>query len=350
MKVLIVDDSALYRKVLGDIIGGFDFVQDVETASNGNLGLAKAFGSQPDIITLDLEMPDVSGLQVLQALQAAKHKAAVVMVSAHTEVGAALSVRSLELGAAAVILKPVGKQGDDAIRALRNQLRPVLEGLARRQDTSAGPEPPPASRAGGVTRPEPPELIAMGASTGGPAVLSKMIQQLPGDLPVPVLITVHMPEGFTARLASSLDLRCACRVVEATQGAPLQPRTVYLAPGGKHMRVGRTMGMGRPRIELGEEAPEHGCRPSVDQLFRSVAEVYGPKAIGILLTGMGRDGAEGLAMMKATGARTMAQDQDSCVVFGMPRAAIERGAVDVVASPDELITYMLAALDSRSRR
>jgi two-component system chemotaxis response regulator CheB len=116
------------------------------------------------------------------------------------------------------------------------------------------------------------------------------------------------------------------------------------------MRVARTLGMNRPRVELGDEPPEHGCRPAVDQLFRSVAEVYGPKAVGVLLTGMGRDGADGLAMMKATGARTLAQDRDSCVVFGMPRAAIERGVVDVVAPPAELITYLLAALDSRAGR
>jgi two-component system chemotaxis response regulator CheB len=344
MKVLIVDDSALYRKVLGDIVRGLDFVHDVETAANGNLGLAKAFGLQPDIITLDLEMPDVSGLQVLQALQAAKHKAAVIMVSAHTEVGADLSVRSLELGAVAVILKPTNKQGDAAIRALRNQLSPVIQGLATRAQSIAPGEDNLPTMPSRRIQAERPEVLAIGASTGGPAVLAKMIQQLPGDLPVPVMITVHMPEGFTARLAKSLDMRCASRVVEAAHNMRLEPRTVYLAPGGKHMRVARNLGMGRPRIELGEEPPEHGCRPSVDQLFRSVAEVYGPRAIGVILTGMGRDGAAGLAMMKATGARTLAQDEDSCVVFGMPKAAIQRGAVDVTGPPAELMTYILAAL------
>ncbi len=342
MKVLIVDDSAVYRKVLGDIIGGFDFVERVETAPNGNLGLAKAFGTQPDVITLDVEMPDISGLQVLQSLQAAKHSAHVVMVSAHTEVGAALSVRCLELGAAAVVLKPTNQHGQAAIESLANQLQPLLEGLLQRGNGAVSTN---VHRTQPGARPAAPAVIAIGASTGGPAVLSKMVTRIPGDLSVPVLITVHMPAGFTAKMAASLDARCAARVVEATHGAVLRPRTLYLAPGGRHLRVSRNVGLGPPRIELGDEPPEHGCRPAVDQLFRSVAEVFGPRAVGVLLTGMGRDGAQGLGMMKATGARTLAQDQESCVVFGMPRAAIEAGVVDVVAAPEELVTYMLAALE-----
>ncbi len=345
MKVLIVDDSALYRKVLGDIVGDFDFVTQVEHAPNGNLGLAKAFGGQPDVITLDLEMPDISGLQVLQALQAAKHGAHVVMVSAHTEVGAELSVRCLQLGAAAVILKPTTQYGDAAIQHLRAQLHPVLEGLAGRRSGNEATAVSATTRAR-RGRPQPPAVVAIGASTGGPAVLSTMVTQIPGDLPVPILVTVHMPAGFTAKLAASLNRRCAARVVEAVHGEPLRPRTLYLAPGGQHMRVARTIGGGPPCIELWDGPPEHGCRPAVDPLFRSVAEIFGPRAVGVLLTGMGRDGAAGLGMMKATGARTMAQDRDSCVVFGMPRAAIEAGAADVVAAPPEIMTYLLAALEA----
>jgi two-component system chemotaxis response regulator CheB len=342
MKVLVVDDSAIYRRVLEDIVGAVAFVERVEVAGNGNEALAKAFTFQPDLITLDMEMPDISGMQVLRALKAAGHRAAVVVVSAHTDAGTRLAVEAMQLGAADVLVKPQGLSGRDAIQALTQRLRPIVQGLSRTKGATR-PEPVPLETAPSRRGSEGCEIIAMGASTGGPAVLSSILQHLPGDLRIPVVITVHMPAGFTAHLAASLGKRCAARVIEAQDGDRLAPRTIYLAPAGRHMRVTKALATG-PCLGMDDSPPRHGCRPSVDVLFHSVAESYGPSALGVLLTGMGRDGAEGLAAMRRRGARTIAQDEQSCVVWGMPRAAVEAGAVDVVASPDEIVTYLLAAM------
>ena len=345
MKVLVVDDSVIYRRVLEDIVKGLAFVEQVDSAANGGEALAKAYTSQPDVITLDVEMPDISGLQVLRALHATNHKAAVVVISAHTDAGTRMAIEAMELGALDVVVKPTGLSGKDAIRELSLRLRPIMQAVAMARGMESGGQAvrttAPAT-ASGVVRP--PEIIAMGASTGGPAALSRILRHLPGDLPIPVVVAVHMPVGFTRQLAKSLDIRCAARVVEASNGLGLRPRTIYVAPAGRHLRLSRAFGMGGTRVVLSDDPPVHQCRPSVDVLFQSVAQVYGARSLGVLLTGMGRDGAEGLSAMKARGARTMAQDEHSSVVWGMPRVAIEAGTVDVVGSPEELVTYLLAAM------
>ncbi len=341
MKVLVVDDSAIYRRVIEDIVKGIAVVGHVAVASNGNEALAKAFTQQPDLITLDMEMPDISGLQVLRALRAASHRARVVVISAHTEAGTRLAIEALELGAVDVLPKPLGLSGRQAIEELSRQLRPIVQGVAMTRGAAA-----PAFRPATTTSPRfddgACEIIALGASTGGPQALSTMMQLLPADFPVPILVAVHMPPGFTAHLAASLNKRCALRVLEATDGEPLLPGTINIAPAGRHLRV-RPSHVRGPHLTLGDDPPVHGCRPSVDVLFHSVAQTSGSKALGALLTGMGRDGAAGLGSIKHCGGRTLAQDEPSCVVYGMPRAAVEAGVVDAVGSPEELVTYLLAA-------
>ncbi len=347
VRVLVVDDSVIYRQILRQLVSGLPYVARTEVARDGRTGLKKAIALDPDIITLDIEMPDISGLEVLRRLRVRGSTAAVVIVSSYTQEGSRLAVRALELGAVAVVAKPTGGSGDDRVEALQRELEPILDGLAGRMPPAptlsleAPPSTPsfpaleaPAGLAGPAPR-QRPEIVVIGASTGGPSALMEVLRDLPADLPVPVAVALHMPEGFTQQLADLLDRRTALTVVEGRTGETLRPATVYLAPGGGHMRVARPAGGGLPRLEVTDDPPENNCRPSVDYLFRSVAQVYGGRAVGVILTGMGVDGTRGLRRLRRQGARVVAQDRETSTVFGMPGAAIEAGVVDdVVALPD----------------
>ena len=354
MKWLIVDDTALYRKILQMVLSSFKEITEIQTAPNGSLAIRKALSFKPDVITLDYEMPDMNGLDVMQKLQTMGINAEYIVISSHTPEGAQIAIKAMEHGAIDAIAKPDGKNIDTNVESLREQLVPILAAVRTRlkiiggAQTSATIESthqPDLSKIRSIAvHSQAPKIIAIGASTGGPQALTTLLTQLPRTLGIPVVITIHMPKAFTGQLASSLDRKCALHVVEAEDGMSLRPGVIHIAPGGLHMRVAPDNIVGTHRIELTDDAPEHNCKPSVDYLFRSVAKEFGAAAIGVILTGMGYDGAAGLKLMKLQGATTIAQNKETCVVFGMPAKAIDDGVVDYIMPIDTLHTVILKAI------
>lgn len=354
MKWLIVDDTALYRKILQNVLSAFPEITDIQTAPNGSVALKKALASQPDVVTLDYEMPDMNGLELLQQMQEHGLKSEFIMISAHTPEGAEIAIRAMELGAIDAISKPEGQNIDSSVQSLKTQLIPIFAAVRTRLTINGGIRPSEVSetkQAHNASRirtlsaqSKRPRIIAIGASTGGPKALTTLLTQLPADLDVPLVLTIHMPKAFTGQLAASLDSKCALRVLEAKDGMPLRPGYIHIAPGGMQMRVAPAQIIGTHKIELTHDDPEHNCKPSVDYLFRSVAKEFGGAAVGIILTGMGYDGVAGLKLMKLQGATTIAQNKETCVVFGMPAKAIEEGIVDHVMPIDTLHTAILKAM------
>lgn len=353
LQVLVVDDTITYRKIASDVLAGVPGVEVIATAANGKIALQRIEQYHPDLLLLDLEMPEMDGLEVLRRLKESGQDVSVIMLSAFTDDGAKATMKALELGAFDFILKPTGGSMEQNTQRLEAELRGKLEAFVRThgirrmlQHAAPGLAEPPA-RPG--TEPKPslpatpgqrevvltrPAVVALGISTGGPQSLTQMLPKLPGDLPVPILIVQHMPPVFTRSLAEDLDSRCALEVREAADGQFVVPGQILIAPGGKQMKVQRDSGSVVVRIT--DDPPELSCKPSVNYLFRSVAEVYGGNALGVIMTGMGNDGTRGCRLLKERGATIVAQDRASCVVFGMPRELVEQGIADVVAPLDAL--------------
>ncbi|MEZ5996975.1 MAG: chemotaxis response regulator protein-glutamate methylesterase [Hyphomonadaceae bacterium] len=311
VRVLVVDDSPTIRGIISRVLGADPDIEVVGAAGDPleARGLIKELN--PDVITLDVEMPKMNGIEFLEKIMRLRPMP-VIMVSTLTQAGAAISIEALELGAFDCVGKPEFDGLPEKVKAAaRARVRPTGE-LAR-----------PAMRAGDY-RPGN-KLLAIGSSTGGVEALLTVLAAFPENCP-PTVITQHMPPTFTASFAARLDRTCAPKVQEASDGAPILPGHVYLAPGGAtHLEV---KGGTHPRCVLREGPTVSGHRPSVDVLFHSVAEAYGRRAAGVILTGMGRDGAQGLKAMRDAGAGTIGQDEGSCVVYGMPKAAFELGAVE----------------------
>ena len=344
--VLVVDDSALIRRVLTDLVSSSGEFRVVATARDGSDALAKVRAHLPDVVTMDLSMPGLDGLGAIERIMAESPRP-IVVVSAHAGPSCAEAIRALELGAIELVEKP--DAGADA--AARGQLGPrLLAGLraAAAADLSAlraRGEPPRA-----VAHPVAPPgaaryVLAIAASAGGPRALAALLPALRPGLDAATLVVQHMPRGFTRSLAERLDGLCGARVVEAKHGEGVASDTIYVAPGDLHMRV--RGGSGTASIALSREEPLWGVRPAADHLFRSVAEAFGPRAVGVVLTGMGRDGAEGLAAIRRAGGATFAQDRATAVVFGMPHAAVEAGAVEEVAPLGALAERSMAAVGRR---
>lgn len=357
LRVLVVDDTIVYRKAVSDIIGEIPGVELAGVAHNGKIALAKIQTLKPDVLTLDIEMPEMNGIEVLTALQKSHAGIGVIMLSTLTAEGSDMTMRALELGAFDFILKPQSKNQIEGKKEIRAALEPILKAFARSRHGSSligskgripGPGPalrsPAAGQPTGSTRvfkplsPKPSplrrgksEIVAIGISTGGPNALNQMLPKLPGDLGVPVLIVQHMPPVFTKSLAASLDKKCALTVKEASNGENILPNVVYIAPGGKQMKlVAGTDGQNR-RIKITDDPPENSCKPSADYLFRSVADYYVGRATAVIMTGMGSDGTAGLGILKEKSAHIIGQDEATCVVYGMPKAPAELGYLDVVA-------------------
>ncbi|HZQ67387.1 MAG TPA: chemotaxis response regulator protein-glutamate methylesterase [Terriglobales bacterium] len=340
VRVLVVDDSALMRKLIPQILQTDSSIQVVGTAMDGNFGLKKIEDLKPQVVTLDLEMPGMGGLDMLKEIMR-RHRVPVIVVSSHSTEGASVTLKALSLGAFDFVAKP----SDVSARMpeIASELIAKIKAAVQSRAVKMIPEPGAATRsAKGVpdAKKKPTRIVSIGVSTGGPNALQFMLSQLPGDFPGTILIVQHMPEGFTDMFARRLDEVCAISVKEAQSGDLLLAGRALICPGSRHLKAKR-LPLGDVAV-LSDEPRVNGHRPSADVLFKSVADEFGAASIAVLMTGMGEDGAHGMGMVKAAGGMTIAQSEDSCVVFGMPKAAIDRGYVTRVISLDSLASTLQA--------
>jgi two-component system chemotaxis response regulator CheB len=367
LKVLIADDSILFRRVMAEVLASIPDVTVVGSVPNGKLAVKRVRDLRPDLLTLDMEMPEMDGLAVLDSLRESGETAAVIVVSALTRHGGQLTLRALEKGAFDFITKPDTQSPEESREAIRRELAPRIRALAHRIEirrilksdrspasaarAQAAPEirgsKPGAmddisARMSHLFSPARPEMVLIGVSTGGPNALAAILPQIPEGIGVPFLIVQHMPPLFTQSLAESLASRCAVRVREASDGETAEPNNVYIAPGGMQMRL-IPGPEGRKTIQITDDPPENNCKPSVDYLFRSAANNFPGRALAVILTGMGSDGALGLRLLKRHGAYVIAQDEKTSVVYGMPKAAVDAGVADAVL-PMEAIASRITAV------
>lgn len=371
-QVLIVDDMLTYRLILTDIIAQIPGAVLAGTAPDGVQALDRLAEKPVDLVLLDVEMPNMNGLDTLKAIRQRYPHIEVIMVSGANKSSADITIQALEAGALDFISKPDRGDMNSNKLELTQRLRPIIQ-LSRPAQRMAAPteketpgqtqplqsNQPSSAMAGAPRTPSTPrprraslslpvphqvKAIAIGVSTGGPNALMEVIPKLPGNLGVPILIVQHMPPLFTASLASSLDAKSALRVKEAEHREPIQPNTVYIAPGGRHMVVEQgaahaTRSSGNlGRIAITDAPPENSCRPSVDVLFRSLAPLYGRHTLTLMMTGMGSDGAKGTQLLKSAGCYCVTQSKESCVVYGMPRAVDE-----LELSDEQVALHQLAA-------
>ncbi len=342
IRVLVVDDSALMRKLIPQILLQDPRIEVVGTAMDGLIGLRKIEELRPHVVTLDLEMPRMDGIEMLRKIMG-KHRVPVIVVSAHTKEGASLTLKALSLGAFDFVTKP-----QEAVSGRMAQIASELALKIRVAAVSGAPKmiitlptsKPQGRRTYSIKPRWPSRVVAIGVSTGGPNALQYLMSQLPEDFPGCLLVIQHMPEGFTEMFAQRLDECSAIEVKEAQSGDLLGAGRVLICPGNRHMKV-RRMEHGDVAI-LVDQPRVNGHRPSVDVLFHSVAQEFGNKAIGVLMTGMGEDGAAGLGAIQRAGGFTIAQSPETCIVDSMPRSAIERGFVSKVVSLADIANVLQA--------
>jgi two-component system, chemotaxis family, protein-glutamate methylesterase/glutaminase len=344
IRVLVVDDSAVMRKLIPQMLEGDPAIAVVGTAMDGTFCLKKIEELQPNVVTLDLQMPGMNGIDTLKEIMR-KHPLPVIVVSSHSTEGASVTLKALALGAFDFVTKPQDASSHmaETASALIAKIK-AATGCKVLRPGFPLPVPAgkiPAARSG----PQPTKVVAIGISTGGPQALELLLAQLPPDFPGTIVIVQHMPENFTEMFARRLDELCSLRVKEAQSGDVLQAGRVLICPGNRHMKVKR-LPMGDV-VVLSDDGRVNGHRPSADVLFRSVAEEFGSQAVAVIMTGMGDDGAEGLGAVKKAGGTTIAQSEESCVVFGMPKAAIERGYATRVIALD-VLSATLQALCGRN--
>ncbi len=340
VRVLIVDDSALVRRLLSEALAKFPDIDVVGTARDPFEAREQILKLDPDVITLDIEMPRMDGLTFLEKLMKSKPMR-VIVVSSVAQASSANAIRAMSLGAIHVVPKPEGSMSvPDVEKFLIRAVRQAAQVPAHRLRAPARRIVPPvaskrASRSGPASR----RIIAIGASTGGPPAIEAVLTRLPADAPGTVIVQ-HMPPMFTAALANRLDGLCAVRVHEATDGELIRDGVVYIAPGGYHLQLRRTPEGYVTHVKDGPMV--HHQRPAVDVLFDSVADVVGPASTGVLLTGMGADGARGLLAMREAGAHTIAQNEETCVVFGMPGEAVEMDAAQEILPIDRIADAIIS--------
>ena len=331
--VLVVDDSAFMRKLVAEMVDAAGDFRVVGTARNGRDALSKVHSLNPDLVTMDVEMPELDGIGALGYIMSESPRPVIMLSGAATGDAGDLTIRALELGAVDFVRKPsgpisldLGTVRDQLLEALRAADQVNLRGVEvlAKPHAPAQRAPMPDTRAAGAAT----RAVVIAASTGGPRALAEIIPRLPRDLDAAVLVVQHMPPGFTASFANRLDRTCRIRVKEARDGDRILDGHALLAPGGYHMQVVRSGANYSVQVAMGEPVNRH--RPPVDVLFHSCARYLGANVAGVILTGMGGDGARGMQAMHQAGAKTIAQDEASCVVFGMPREAIALGGVDHV--------------------
>lgn len=328
MRVLVVDDSAFARKVVRETLASSDEIEVVGTARDGLEALEQIAESKPDVVTLDLVMPNLDGLGTLRELAQLRQTARVVVVSI-SDNDSDLVMEAFELGAVDLVRKPTAL-ATNRLYELRDELvKKVLAAArarpARELSASEGTPPPPSARPRGAGRTE---LVAVGTSTGGPQALTQLVRSLPADFPTPIVMALHIPAEYTGPLAQRLDLMKGLRVREAADGLELVPGLAVLARGGRHLRVVRSQG--RLVVETPTEPADLLYKPSVDVLFQSVAETCGARALGVVLTGMGEDGLIGARALRAAGAAVLTESEESCVIYGMPRVVADAGLSNAV--------------------
>jgi two-component system chemotaxis response regulator CheB len=327
IRVLIVDDSASVRQILATILAEDPAIEVMGTASDPYAAARRLQNELPDVIILDIEMPRMDGITFLRKIMA-QHPIPVIICSSLTVEGSNLMFEAFEAGAVDIVPKP-RIDTRQALLECSGRLRDAVKSAEKKLTADVIIPPPVQSRA----RPATERIVCIGASTGGTEALADVLEALPANAPG-ILIVQHMPAGFTAAFANRLDGICQIRVKEAEDGEPVLPGWAYIAPGARHMLLQRT-GL-RYQIAIKDGPPVSRHRPSVDVLFRSAAQHAGANALGVIMTGMGDDGARGLLEMKKLGAVTRAQDEESCVVFGMPKEAIALGAAEKVVSLNQI--------------
>ncbi len=383
IRVLIVDDSVVVRRAVSDALAPDEGVHVIGTAANGAIALKKIEQLKPDVVILDIEMPVCDGFSVLRALRQKGERVWTIMFSTLTERGASQTIEALSLGAHDYVPKPSSTSGINGYREGLHQVAgdlipkikrfqkrhpqrgslssvakngakpaPIRTTSVRRIVPTAKPHAVPLSApvtsAKRLKMGRPPEILAIGISTGGPEALGKLLPQLPENFPIPIVIVQHMPPLFTKFLADRLNTNSKITVVEGAEGMKVEAGFAYIAQGGHHLLL-KKAGT-RVSLVLNQNEPENSCRPAADVLFRSVADVYGDRALGLIMTGMGQDGFKGLQVMKNKGATVMAQDEETSVVWGMPGAVVKGGLADVVLPLEALIAELERACCARAGR
>ncbi len=332
VRILVVDDEVVARRLVSETLCADPELEIVGGAPDGRQGLALIEELRPDVVVLDVEMPQMNGLETRREIRRRWPDLAVIMFSALTAQGAQATLEALALGANDYVAKPKAAGGVEATRATINaSLLPKVKFFGGRRDETRAPVPARPAPARPQSRLE---VVAVGVSTGGPNALAVLIPALPRDLPVPVLVVQHMPPVFTRYLAERLAGQSALEVKEAEEGEPVLPGCVYLAPGDHHLTLARESGL--IKVRTNQDPPENSCRPAVDVTFRSVAAVYGRAALAVVLTGMGQDGKLGSEAIRAKGGQILAQDRESSVVWGMPGAVAKSGLADQILPLKEI--------------
>lgn len=346
IKVLVVDDSVFMRKLLSDLFAGEADFAVVDTARNGKDALDKAKRLKPDVITLDVEMPVVDGLKALELIMA-ECPTPVVMISSLTQAGAATTLKALELGAVDFVAKTAGPISN--ISEIKTQILAKCRAAARanvaqlvKSQIASSVLPQQQIIYSAFNKLTEERIVAIGTSTGGPRALQEVVTKIPGNIPCGIVIVQHMPPAFTKSLADRLNSLSSVTVKEAEHNDVIKPGLVLIAPGDYHMLLEREGG--KVVVKLNQNPPLGGHRPAVDPMMESVGRIYGSKAVGVILTGMGHDGAKGMQAIKRQNGQTIAEDQSTSVVFGMPKSAIELGVVDKVVPITSVASEILKAL------
>jgi two-component system chemotaxis response regulator CheB len=362
LKVIIVDDSAIFRKILRNILKSDERFHVVGEARHGEEALKIIKRHGPDALILDVDMPVMDGLETLKIVRRDHPEVESIMFSAHTQAGAQVTFQALENGAFDFVAKPESDSIQAGVNLVASQIIPKLTFLHTRKtlrdvarsggkpiDTwskpAVAPVEPDQPDIMGKSIPARRDVVAIAASTGGPRALAQLVPDLPPSLPTGMLIVQHMPPLFTKALAQRLNELTNLEVREAEEGDPIQPGQILFAPGGVHLEVSQRSR--EPVVaRLSDAPPEHGCKPAADVLFRSVANVYGPRALGVVMTGMGSDGTAGLSLMKRKGAMVFAQDRKTSTVYGMPRRVVEQKLADAVLPLGDLARAIGSAVST----